>query len=169
MLAKTHEDISRIYDTVETVKRLSDRIIGIGPINIIGLDGILALLPIPGLSTVYSVGAGLILLTQGVRARVTTGTLATSLVILLIDSGLTTVEDVVKMIPGAGALLGLIPGGVDAIFQGHLYAAHLIQKDIKLTHYVSGTTTDAKRDGSHQDHIADMRSLKGKKRIVYLG
>ncbi|ESQ89748.1 DUF4112 domain-containing protein [Asticcacaulis benevestitus] len=169
MLAKTHDDINRIYDTVETVKRLSDRIIGIGPINIIGLDGILALLPIPGLSTVYSVGAGLILLTQGLRARVTAGTLATSLVILLIDSGLTTVEDVVKMIPGAGALLGLIPGGIDAIFQGHLYAAHLIQKDIKLTTYVEGTAADAMRDGSHQGHVADMRATKGKKRIVYLG
>ena len=165
MFAKSQAEIDRIYDSVETVKRLSDRIIGIGPINIIGLDGILALLPIPGLSTVYSVGAGLILLVQGMRARVTLGTLATSVVILAIDSGLTTVEDVVKLIPGAGAVLGLIPGGIDAIFQGHLYAAHLIQQDIKRTIYIEGHQSDS----DHHANIAEMRATKGKKRIVYLG
>ncbi len=168
MLAKSHEDIHKIYDSIETVKRLSDRLVGIGPINIIGLDGILALLPIPGLSTVYSVGAGLILLTQGLRARATLGTLATSLVILMIDSGLTTVEDVVKLIPGAGPLLGLIPGGIDAVFQGHLYAAHLIQKDIKLTIYIEGSEAEARRDGSYQENQAQMRATKGKKRVIYL-
>ncbi len=163
MLAKSHEDIRRIYDSVESVKRLSDRIIGIGPINIIGLDGILALLPIPGLSTVYSIGAGLILLFQGLRARVTPMTLIISLLILAIDSGITTVEDVVKVIPGAGALLGLIPGGIDALFQGHLYAAHLIQKDIQRTLYIEGGRSD------HAADLAEMRATKGKKRIVYLG
>lgn len=165
MFAKSQMEIDRVYDTVETVKRLSDRIIGIGPINIIGLDGIFALLPIPGLSTVYSVGAGLILLANGVRARVTLGTLATSVVILAIDSGLTTAEDVVKMIPGAGAILGLIPGGIDAIFQGHLYAAHLIQQDIKKTIYIEGHQSGE----DHRANLADMRATKGKKRIVYLG
>jgi hypothetical protein len=169
MYAKTQEEIRRIYDSVETVKRLSDRLIGIGPINIIGLDGILALLPFPFLSTIYSVGAGLILLFQGIRARVTPGTLFISLIVLLIDSGITTAEDVVKMIPGAGALLGLIPGGIDAIFQGHLYAAHMIQQDINKTLYIEGSAAQAQRDGSHQDNVGEMRSLKGKKRLVYLG
>ena len=32
MLAKSHEDVRKIYDSIETIKRLSDRIIGIGPI-----------------------------------------------------------------------------------------------------------------------------------------
>ncbi|MDV6333094.1 DUF4112 domain-containing protein [Asticcacaulis sp. 201] len=165
VFAKSQADIDQIYDSVETVKRLSDRIIGIGPINIIGLDGILALLPIPGLSTVYSVGAGLILLVQGIRARVTPLTLILSLLILAIDAGITTVEDVVKVIPGAGALLGLIPGGIDALFQGHLYAAHLIQQDIKKTLYIDGKSTD----GDHHANRSEMRATKGKKRIVYLG
>jgi hypothetical protein len=169
MFAKSQDEVWRIYESVETVKRLSDRIVGIGPINIIGLDGILALLPFPFLSTVYSVGAGLILLIQGLRARVTPGAMLISLLVLLIDSGLTTAEDVVKMIPGAGALLGLIPGGIDAIFQGHLYAAHMIQQDIKKTLYIEGTAAQAHRDGSHQDNVGEMRSLKGKNRLVYLG
>ncbi|MFT4075848.1 MAG: DUF4112 domain-containing protein [Asticcacaulis sp.] len=168
MFAKTQDEVWRIYESVETVKRLSDRIIGIGPINIIGLDGILALLPFPFLSTVYSVGAGLILLFQGFRARVTPATLIISLIILAIDSGITTVEDVVKLIPGAGAVLGLIPGGVDALFQGHLYAAHLIQQDIKKTHYIEGSAAQAHRDGSHEHNISDMRGTKGKKRLIYL-
>lgn len=166
MLAKSHAHIQKIYDSIESVKRLSDRIIGIGPINIIGLDGILALLPIPGLSMAYSVIAGLFLLIQGVRARARLGTLVMSFVILLIDSGLTTVEEVVQLIPGAGLLLSLVPGGADALFQGHLYAAHLIQKDIERTHFIEGRPSD---DAEHRENLAEMRSLKGKERVVYLG
>ncbi|ESQ87662.1 hypothetical protein ABAC460_18475 [Asticcacaulis sp. AC460] len=162
MLAKSHDHIQRIYDSIESVKRLSDRIIGIGPINIIGLDGILALVPIPGVGTAYSVLAGLFLLIQGMRARVTLGTLATAVIILLIDSGLTTIEDIAKIFPP----LALIPGLIDAFFQGHLYAAHLIQKDIERTHYVQGRRGSA---DEHREHLNDMHAQKGKKRVVYLG
>jgi hypothetical protein len=164
MLARSHDHIRRIYDSIESIKRLSDRIIGIGPINIIGLDGILALLPIPILSTAYSILAGAFLLIQGLRSRATLATMATSFIILLIDSGLTTVEELLQLIPG-GVLLSWIPGGVDAFFQGHLYAAHLIQKDIERTHYVEGHRGSA---DEHREHLADMREQK-KKRVVYLG
>ncbi|EGF89508.1 hypothetical protein ABI_39220 [Asticcacaulis biprosthecium C19] len=166
MLARSHDHIRRIYDSIESVKRLSDRVIGIGPINIIGLDGILALLPIPILSTAYSILAGGFLLIQGIRSHATLSTIATSFIILAIDAGLTTVEELLQLIPGAGWLLAIIPGGADALFQGHLYAAHLIQKDIDRTHYVEGRRGNA---DEHREHLADMRAQKGKKRVVYLG
>lgn len=169
MFAKTHGEVHKIRDSIEAVKRLSDRVIGIGPFNIIGLDGILALLPFPLLSTAYSVLAGLFLLIQGMRARVSPGTLIICLIILLLDSGITTVEELTQLIPFAGPLLSLLPGAVDAFFQGHLYAAHLIQKDMDKTHYVAGSESAARQSGEHDDHLADMRSQKGKKRLVYLG
>lgn len=159
MFAKTNDDISRIHDSVGTIKRLSDRIIGIGPINIIGLDGILAWFP--GVAPIYSVLAGSFILIQGLRARCDPVTLVSAFIVLAMDSGISVFDGIIPVIP-VGSLL-------DTFFQGHLYAAHMIQKDIEKTHYVHGTAADAKRDGSHQDHLADMRSLKGKKRIVYLG
>lgn len=165
MQARTQHDIDRIYDSIESVKRLSDRIIGIGPINIIGLDGILALVPIPGVGMAYSVIAGLILLVHGLRARVTPMTMIMSLIILLLDSGLTTIEELAKIFPP----LAWIPGLVDAFFQGHLYAAHMMQQDIKKTWYIEGTASEAYRSGEHKANLAELRTTKGKNRIVYLG
>lgn len=164
MLARSHDHIRRIYDSIESIKRLSDRVIGIGPINIIGLDGILALLPIPVLSTLYSILAGGFLLIQAIRARATLSTIVSSFIILLIDSGVTSFEEVLQA-TGIGAAFSWILGGVDAFFQGHLYAAHLIQKDIERTLYVEGRRGSAEE---HREHLADMRDQK-KKRVVYLG
>ena len=155
MLAKSHDEIRRIYDSIDVVKRLSDRIIGIGPINIIGLDGILAWIPIPGLDTVYSVLAGGFILIQGLRARADFVTLVAAGLALAVDAGL-SVGDIVVPIVGSAA---------DTLFQGHLYAAHMIQKDIEKTLYVPGRYNVSE----HQDHVAEMRATKGKKRIVYLG
>ncbi len=155
MLAKSHDEIRRIYDSVETVKRLSDRIVGIGPINIIGLDGILSWFPAIGLP--YSILASIFLLVQGARARVGAGTwLASALVLLAND--LPEAFAAIPVIGEAGAL-------VNTLFQGHLYAAHMIQKDIDKTLYVAGRHNAAE----HQAHLAEMRATKGKKRIVYLG
>lgn len=155
MLAKSHDEIRRIYESVDTIKRLSDRIIGIGPINIIGLDGILAWVPVPGLDTVYSVLAGAFILIQGMRARCDLVTLVAAALAIAFDAGL-SVGDIIIPILGPAA---------DTLFQGHLYAAHMIQKDIDKTLYVTGRYNHAE----HQDHVAQMRGIKGKTRIVYLG
>jgi hypothetical protein len=159
MFAKTQDEVRRIYDSVDTVKRLSDRIIGIGPINIIGLDGILAWVPIPGLGTAYSVLAGAFILFQGLRARCDATTLAAAFLALLVDAGVSLGDTVIPIIGST----------VDTFFQGHLYAAHMIQKDIEKTLYIEGSASLAHRDGSHQDNIGEMRHTKGKKRLVYLG
>ncbi len=159
MLAKSHDDIRRIYDSVDTVKRLSDRIIGIGPINLIGLDGILAWIPVPGLDTVYSVLAGAFILIQGVRARCDFVTLVAAALVLAFDAGL-SIGDIVVPILGSAA---------DTLFQGHLYAAHMIQKDMDKTLYVEGGAAEAHRSGEHAANVTEMRETRGKKRIVYLG
>lgn len=159
MFAKTHDEVRRIYDSVDTVKRLSDRIIGIGPINIIGLDGILAWFP--GVAPVYSVLAGGFILLQGLRARCDPVTLVAAFIVLAMDSGISVFDGIIPVIP-AGSIL-------DTFFQGHLYAAHMIQKDIDKTLFIEGSASQAHRDGSHQDNVGEMRATKGKKRLVYLG
>ena len=159
MLAKTQDEIRKIYDSIETIKRLSDRIVGIGPINIIGLDGILSWFPAIGIP--YSIIASLFLLIQGIRARVGLGTwLASALV--LVANDLPEVFALIPLVGEAGAL-------VNTLFQGHLYAAHMMQKDIEKTIYVAGSASDAHRSGEHQEHLAEMRATKGKSRVVYLG
>jgi hypothetical protein len=165
MFAKSHDDITQINGALDRIKRLSDGVVKLGPINVIGLDGLLALIPIPGLGTVYSVGAGLIILLQGLRARVSPLTWFIALLILLVDSGIATVDTIAKF---AGPLVYLIPGGADALFQGHLYAAHIIQKDIAKTHYIDGSASEARKSGAHQAHVATVKATKGKSRLVYL-
>lgn len=161
MRAKTHDDIRKIHDSLDTVKRLSDRIIGIGPINIIGLDGILSWLPIPFLDEAYSILSGVFILWQGFRARADFVTLVAAFIALFIDGGISLLDGV-WFLP----LLGPI---ADTLFQGQLYAAHMIQRDMDKTLYIEGSASEAHRSGEHAANVADMRATKGKKRIVYLG
>lgn len=156
MLARSHEDIHRIDDSLNAIKRLSDGIIKIGPINVIGIDGILSWIPIPFADTAYSLLAGLFILVQGIRARCDIGTLLASAIVLLMDSGVSVIDGI-PVIPAGGLL--------DTLFQGQLYACHMIQKDIEKTLYVERTASDR----SHAENLEEMRATKGKRRVVYLG
>lgn len=54
----TQERAHRAWRSTEQIKRLSDRLVGIGPFGI-GLDAVLDW--IPGLGPIYSAGAGALL------------------------------------------------------------------------------------------------------------
>lgn len=101
----------------ETVKRLSDRLIGIGPFGI-GLDGVLAW--VPGVGLAYGLGAGALLLYQAVQAKASPATLARMTAYLAADN----LSDTVPMLGWA----------VDTLFPGHLMAAKALQKDIEGRH-----------------------------------
>jgi hypothetical protein len=161
MRAKSHDEISKIHDSLTTVKRLSDGIIRIGPINVIGLDGILSWVPIPGLIDVFSLLVGVYIMWQAVRARVDTSTLIAALVVLLID-GFSGLSEIIPIVGELGSL-------ADTLFQGQLYACHMIQKNIEKTMYIPGSAGEAHRSGEHEQNLAEMRATKGKSRIVYLG
>jgi hypothetical protein len=161
MRAKSHDDIAKIHDSLTTVKRMSDGIIRIGPINIIGLDGILSLIPMLPLVDVYSLLAGAFIMWQAIRARVDTGTLIAAFIVLLID-GLSGLSEIIPVV-------GELGGIADTLFQGQLYACHMIQKNIEKTLYVEGSAGEAHRSGEHAEHLAEMRATKGKKRVAYLG
>lgn len=107
----------RAWTNAERIKRLSDRLIGVGPVGL-GLDGVLAW--IPGANVVYSVGAAGLLIYDAVQSRASPKTLVRMGLYLAADSALSGV-------PIAG-------WAVDTFFPGHLMAAKALQRDIELRH-----------------------------------
>lgn len=112
---KTHAH--NAWRTAERIKRLSDRLIGIGPFGI-GLDGVLAW--VPGIGTFYSVAAGGLLVYSGFRSGASPVTLVKMAGFLVADSAASTV-------PPVG-------WAIDTFFPGHLMAAGALQKDIEARH-----------------------------------
>ena len=66
ILARTHLDLHNVRGSIERTKKLSDNVIGIGPLGI-GLDAVLNV--VPGAGALYSALAGLMLIYDGIRAR----------------------------------------------------------------------------------------------------
>jgi len=116
-VAVTQDKAHRAWRSAERIKRLSDRLVGVGPVGL-GLDGILAWVPVAG--TVYSLGAGGLLLVEGMRGGASLLTLGRMAAYLAVDSASSTV-------PVAG-------WAVDTLFPGHLMAAKALQKDIEARH-----------------------------------
>ncbi|HEY0051915.1 MAG TPA: DUF4112 domain-containing protein [Caulobacteraceae bacterium] len=149
MVARSLQDVEDIWKNLEGVKKLSDRVIGIGPFGI-GLDGMLAWFPVVG--QVYTVGAAGWLLTQAVRARANPSTILRMLGYLGLDTAV-----------GSVPILG---DAIDTILPAHLMAARALQKDIETTHWVNGSARAAKASGDHDRHAADARAAK-RRRVVY--
>ena len=109
------------WKSAETIKKLSDRVVGFGPFGI-GLDGLLAW--IPGAGLIYSGGAAIYLLYQALRSGASFSAIAKMAGVLGVD---------VLM---SGVPLPLVPDLVDMLWQGHLMAANFLQKDIEARHGV---------------------------------
>lgn len=151
MARRSIRDIEKIWSNVEGVKKLSDRVIGIGPFGM-GLDAMLTWVPVVG--TAYTVGTGGWLMLQAVRAKATPATLARMGAYMAIDTATGTV-------PIAGDI-------VDTFFPGQLMAARALQKHIESTHWVEDTEANARATGDHAMHEARVQNDKTLKRIIYL-
>lgn len=151
MARRSIRDIENIWSNVEGVKKLSDRVIGIGPFGL-GLDALLTWVPVVG--TVYTVGTGGWLMLQALRAKATPATLARMGAYMAIDTATGTV-------PIAGDI-------VDTFFPGQLMAARALQKHIESTHWVEDTEANARASGDHEMHEARVQNDQTLKRIVYL-
>ena len=151
MARRSIRDIENIWSNVEGVKKLSDRVIGIGPFGL-GLDAMLTWVPVVG--TVYTVGTGGWLMLQALRAKATPATLARMGAYMAIDTATGTV-------PIAGDI-------VDTFFPGQLMAARALQKHIESTHWVEDTEANARASGDHEMHEARVQNDQTLKRIVYL-
>ena len=151
MARRSIRDIENIWSNVEGVKKLSDRVIGIGPFSM-GLDAMLTWVPVVG--TAYTVGTGGWLMLQAVRAKATPATLARMGAYMAIDTATGTV-------PIAGDI-------VDTFFPGQLMAARALQKHIESTHWVEDTEANARATGDHEMHEARVQNDTTLKRIIYL-
>ena len=150
MAKRTIRDIEKVWSRVQGVRRLSDRVIRIGPWGI-GLDGLLTWIPLVGAA--YSIGAGGLLLVSAFQAKASPSTLAKMAVYLTTD-----------VVTGEVPVVGDV---VDFFFVGHQFAGRALQKDIESTHWVEANEREARAAGDHERHLADMRSA-GRRRVVYL-
>lgn len=160
MPTRTHDDIKKLRRSVERIRKLSDRAVGLGPFGI-GLDGLLAW--IPGAGAAYSVGAGGLLILHAVRARARPQTIAKMVAFLTADA----LTDVVP--------IPLLPAVADMLFTGHAWAADALLEDLDHTLYYPGTRLEAEADPAFREELIrmaeDRRSGRAPKerRIVYLG
>lgn len=155
MWARHHHEIDSIRASVERTRRLSDKVVGVGPFTL-GLDGVLAWIPIVGLA--YSVAAGGFLILQGVRARVGLSTLAKM-------AGLLTADAVTDVVP-----IPIASSAIDMLFTGHKWAADALLKAMDETVYYPGHAHDAAADPRFNDLKLRMRSGHDpRRRVVYLG
>jgi hypothetical protein len=113
------------WRNAERIKRLSDRLVGIGPFGL-GLDGVLAWVPIAG--PAYSVGAGGLLIHEALRAKASSATVARMAAYLVLDS--------------ASSGVPILGWAFDTFFRGHAMAAGALQKDIEARHGASPASAD---------------------------
>lgn len=104
----------RAWSNAERIKRLSDRLIGVGPFGL-GLDGVLAW--VPGANLIYSLGAGGLLIAEAVQVQASVATLARMCLYIAANSAMTEVP--------------ILGWAMDTLFPGHLMAARALQRDIE--------------------------------------
>ena len=158
-MAKTLLDINNLRAGIERVSKLTDNIVGVGPLGI-GVGGILAWVPVIG--PIYSVGAGLVLLATGLRARVPASVLLSSLVLMGLRTSAEMFGDLMPLPPITIAS----DLGFD-LFRAHKWSADMMLKAIDNTHYVEGRHH---RDNPAYGEVqARIRSGEERRRVVFLG
>jgi hypothetical protein len=161
-LARSHIDIANLRSSIERVSKLSDNIVGFGRFGI-GLDGILAW--VPGVGTVYSLGAGTLLAIQGVRARVPLTALVQVVTLL-------TLRTLVTGTGEAASVLTLLPITIPAelavdLFRAHKWSADILIKAIDDTIYVEGARHPSNPAYAEIQEQAGSGRLR--RRTVFLG
>lgn len=152
IFAKSHLDLHNIRNNVERVKKLSDNVVGIGPLGI-GLDGLLTW--IPGAGELYSLGAGGLIIMDAVRARAAPMIVVQIAAIILIDT-------VAGALPVAGKV-------ADMLFTGHKWSADMLTKHMDDTIYFEGARKEAQGTAEYRDLLARIQAGKEKRRVVFLG
>lgn len=117
VMSEAKDKAHRAWRVAERVKRLSDRMVTVGPFGV-GLDGVLAWLP--GVGTAYGLGAGGLLIAHGVAAGASPFTLLRMTAYIGLDT--------------AASVPPVIGWAIDTLFPGHLMAARALQKDIERRH-----------------------------------
>jgi hypothetical protein len=109
----TPAELIKVRDSVATIGRLSDSLVRIGPFRL-GLDGVLTW--VPGIGELYSTGAAIFIIAQGLRARV-------PLHILAVCAAMMASRTVVSAVPLAGSVIA-------DLFLAHRLSAKMVVKAI---------------------------------------
>lgn len=152
IFAKSHLDLHNIRSNVERVKKLSDNVVGVGPLGV-GLDGLLTW--IPGAGELYSLGAGGLIIMDAVRARAAPMIVVQIVAIILIDT-------VAGSLPVAGKV-------ADVLFTGHKWSADMLTKHMDDTIYFEGSRKEVQGTAEYRDLLARIQAGKEKRRVVFLG
>jgi hypothetical protein len=150
MRVRSHRQVDNVRASVDSWRRISDRLFSIGPFGV-GLDGLLTVIPAVG--GVYSLGVGGFLIAQAWRVRASTGTMARMAALIAADT-----------------LLGEVPvvGDVfDFFFRAHAMSARMLNREIDATHFVDESLAEARAGDRLAGHHA-ARSAAGKSRLVFL-
>ncbi|WP_374471577.1 DUF4112 domain-containing protein [Phenylobacterium sp.] len=113
----SRERAHRAWRAADRIRRLSDDMIRIGPWGL-GLDGVLAWAP--GVGTIYSLGAGGLLLYEATQSGASKATLGRMAAWLAADSAFSGVP--------------VVGWAIDTFFRGHRMAARALQRDIERRH-----------------------------------
>ena len=163
IIAKNHVDLHNIRASVLRIGNLSDNVFHFGPVKL-GLESVLEFVPYVGEG--YSLIAGMMLLFEGVRARVPTSTLMSVATIVLVR----TLLGASDVIPGVAAtVVGVVGNLAAGLFAGHKIAADMIVKAMDDTVYVEGSHAEASRDPEVAAVLAAARAGREHRRIIFLG
>lgn len=154
ILARSHIDLHNIRNSIAATKKMSDSVVKIGPFGV-GLDGLLTWIPWAG--GIYSLGAGVVLIVDGIRARAAPMVLLEMSMILLADFAIG-----IAPIGGAGKL-------ADMLFSGHKWSADLLVKHMAETIYFEGARKDVMNTPEYRDIVNRIRNGKETRRVVFLG
>lgn len=152
--ARSHADLDKLKKQIGDVRRVSDRLIGIGPFGI-GLDGLSSWIPIGG--EVYTLAAGGLLLSQAWRAHASKAVIAKMVALLAVDAATDAVP------------LPIVAPLVDMVFTGHKWAANILLKEMEQTVYVAGDQQDLHALPEHADLSRRIRSGEERRRVVFMG
>lgn len=152
IVARTHLDLHNIRGSIERTKKLSDNVVGVGPLGV-GLDAILNL--VPGAGAIYSLMAGFLLLIDGIRAKAAP-------MVLVQMAGILAVDTIAPLTGKLGSL-------ADVLFTGHKWSADMLLKHMEETIYFEGTREEALNSAEYRDLMARVRAGKENRRVVFLG
>ena len=113
-MTRAPEPIVKLLHDCERIARLSDRIVKVGPLNL-GVDSVLALLPVGG--GFYTIGLGAWLLYKGHQAQAAPSTLARMAAFVGVDALTATVP--------------ILGSAVDMLFPGHILAVRALRTDLE--------------------------------------
>jgi hypothetical protein len=136
MSEDTPERAHRAWRAADRIRRLSDDMIRIGPWGL-GLDGVLAWAP--GVGTIYSLGAGGLLLYEAAQCGASKATIGRMAGWLAADSAFSGVP--------------VVGWAIDTFFRGHRMAARALQRDIERRH---GRPADVPAQELRPDDLRDV-------------